>query len=327
MNVDPLVFALDESRPLASTAAAGMKLELSPVEVRPFGHGEHKSRPMVDVRNRTAIVIQSLCGDDVLSANDKLIRLLFFVGALREGSAAQVVVVTPYLIYARKDRQTKQRDPVTTRYVAQLFESMGTDRLVAVDVHNPAAFQNAFRIATDHVEAAIPLADHLARTLGDEPIAVVSPDIGGAKRAKRFAEILSRRVSLPVSRSVMEKFRSSGEVSGRTEMLGSVSGRVAVIVDDLIDGGGTMVRAAVACRERGATRVIACASHGVFAPAAVQLFADDAIDEVVITDTIALTRLPAHPSLTIVPLGPWLATALDNIIGGGSLDQQLEIDN
>lgn len=304
-----------------------MDLELSAVEDRPFGYGEHKSRPMVEARNRTAIVIQSLCGDGELSANDKLIRLLFLVGALRDGSAAQVVVVTPYLAYSRKDRQTKRRDPVTTRYVAQLFESMGTDRLVVVDVHNPAAFQNAFRIATDHVEAAIPLADHIARTLDRTPIAVVSPDIGGAKRAKRFAELLSGRVDSSVSRSVMEKFRSGGEVSGRTEMLGSVSGRAAVIVDDLIDGGGTMLRAAAACRERGATRVVACATHGVFGPDAVQLFADGTIDEVVITDTIAPTRLPAHRSLTVVGLGAWLATALRNIVGGGSLDEQLEIDD
>lgn len=325
--MDPLVFALDESRILATTVAAGMNLELSALEVRLFGYGEHKARPMVDVRNRTVIVIQSLCGDDELSANDRLVRLLFFVGALWEGSAAQVVVVTPYLTYARKDRQTKQRDPVTTRYVAQLFESIGTDRLVAVDVHNRAAFQNAFRITTDHVEAAIPLADHIAGTGGHEPIAVVSPDIGGAKRAKRFADILSRRVGSPVSRSVMEKFRTGGEVSGRTEMLGSVSGRVSIIVDDLIDGGGTMLRAAAACRERGATRVIACATHGAFSPAAVQLFDDDTIDEVIVTDTIAPNRLPSHPSLSVVPLGPWLATALGNIITGGSLDEQLEIDD
>ena len=323
----PLVFALAESRDLGSDVALGLGLELSPHEDRSFSHGEHKVRPLINVRDRRVVVVQTLCGDAAMSANDKLVRLLFFIATLKEAAAGEVTAVVPYMVYARKDRQTKRRDPVTTRYVAQLFGVTGADRLVAVDVHNLAAFQNAFRIPTEHVEAAIPLADELGRQLGDRPVSVVSPDLGGAKRARRFAEILSRRVDADIEGAVMEKYRSRGDISGRLQLLGEVEGCDAVIVDDLIDGGGTMLRAAAAAREQGATRVFACATHGAFGPDAVRLFDNDMIDRVVVTDSILQDRLPPHASLVVVPIGGWLARALAAMLSGGSVAELLEIDD
>ena len=148
-----MLFALEASRPFAEKVSRGLKLDLSPHEEREFEDGEHKARPLVNVRNRHVYVIHSLYGEPGATANDKLCRLLFFIGALKDAAAASVTAITPYLCYARKDRKTKPRDPVTTRYVAALFEAVGTDRIVAIDVHNLMAYQNAFRCRTEHLEA------------------------------------------------------------------------------------------------------------------------------------------------------------------------------
>ena len=135
------------------------------------------------------------------SAADKLCRLLFFIGALKDAGAARVTAVTPYLCYARKDRRTKARDPVTTRYLAKLFESVGTDMIVTLDVHNPSAFENAFRCRTITATAA-PLFVDYAKLLADRPLAVISPDTGGAKRAELFREALEEARGEPIGKGL-----------------------------------------------------------------------------------------------------------------------------
>ena len=135
-------------------------------------------------------VLHSLHGDAGESANDKLCRLLFFCGALKDAGAACVTAVTPYLCYARKDRRTKPNDPVTTRYVAAMFEAVGADRVITLEVHNVAAFENAFRCPTWHIESGPLMAAHFAPLLRDERVASVSPDAGGAKRAEQFRQAM-----------------------------------------------------------------------------------------------------------------------------------------
>src|SRR5262249_28338277 len=174
--------------------AARLGLALSAHEERTFEGGEYKLRPLVNVRGRAVYVIQALNGDDRYSANDKLCRLLFFIAGLKGASAAGVTAVLPYLCYARKDRKTQPRDPVTTRYIAQLFEAVGTDRVVTLDVHNLAAFQNAFRCSTDHLEARQLFVAHFADRLAGEALVVLSPDVGGMKRADAFRQALERKL-------------------------------------------------------------------------------------------------------------------------------------
>ncbi|HSJ80246.1 MAG TPA: ribose-phosphate pyrophosphokinase-like domain-containing protein, partial [Thiobacillus sp.] len=147
------LFALDASRAYGERVATALGVALSSHEEREFEDGEHKARPLENVRGKDVYVIQSLYGEPGMSANDKLVRLLFFIGALKDASAGRVTAVCPYLAYSRKDRKTKSRDPVSSRYVAQLFEAVGSDRMVTLDVHNPAAYQNAFRIPAEHLEA------------------------------------------------------------------------------------------------------------------------------------------------------------------------------
>ncbi|MCU0274288.1 MAG: ribose-phosphate pyrophosphokinase [Acidimicrobiales bacterium] len=334
MNVvAPLLFSLGSSRMLGEDVAVRLGVQLAPHEEREFDGGEHKSRPLVGVRGRDVYVLASLDGDDDASANDKLCRLLFLIGALRQAGAGTVTAVCPYLCYSRKDRQTKARDPVTTRYVAQMFEAVGTDRLVTLDVHNLAAFQNASRNATEHLEATQLFVDHIVAATGGsagaDELVVVSPDIGGVKRAGRLRDRLAAVLGRPVELAFTEKFRSSGVVSGRDEVLGDVEGRTAIVIDDLISSGGTMARVAAALRSQGAASVTLCATHGLFTPAAARLFASDAVDAVVVTDSVrprtGLTvggRVP----LVVLPVGGLLAEAIDRMHRGGSLSELLHLD-
>jgi len=288
-----ILFALKASHDYGASIARALEIPLSEVEEREFEDGEHKARPLVDVRGRDVVVVHSLYGEPGQSANDKLCRLLFFIGALKESGAASVTAVTPYLCYARKDRQTKLHDPVTTKYVAGLFEAVGTDRVMTIDVHNLAAFQNAFRCRTDHLEANPLFVKHFAPLVGSERVAVVSPDIGGTKRAEEFRRLISAELSTEASAAFVEKRRSGGVVSGDT-LVGDVAGRVAIVIDDLISTGTTLIRAARACRNAGASRVYAAATHGLFTGDAARIIADSLIDALAVTDTVPPFRLTGH---------------------------------
>ena len=320
------LFALEATRPFAERVAARLGKQLSAHEERDFEDGEHKARPLESVRGRSCYVVQSLHGGPEQSANDKLCRLLFFLGALKDASAASVTAVVPYLCYARKDRKTKPRDPVTTRYLACLFEAVGVDRVVTLDVHNLAAFQNSFRCRTDHLTALPLFVERFAPVVRDEPVVVVSPDIGGAKRARAFAEALERAVEREIPSAFVEKHRSGGVVTGGA-FAGDVQGRVAIIIDDLISSGGTILRAAHACRELGAREVHAVATHGLFAEGASGMIADAALEQVVVTDSVPPFRLdPATvgDKLCVLDSAPLFAEAIRRIHEGGSLTALLD---
>lgn len=309
---DPLLFALG-NRPLADAVAARLGLAVAPHEERPFQGGEHKARPLAEVSGRDIYVIDSLNGEAGFSANDKLIRLLFFTGALKDARAARVTAVVTYLAYSRKDRRTKARDPVNSRYLAALFESVGTDCIMTVEVHNVSAFENAFsRCRPEHLPIAGLLADYFAVEFADVDLAVVSPDAGGAKRAELFRTHLEQHLGRPVAKAIMDKHRSMGTVTGSL-FAGDVAGRTAIIVDDLISSGTTIMRTAEACRKAGAARVIAAAAHAMFT-AASPLFGPEGPDGIVVTDSIPLPAdLPEAAAGRITVVG--IAGFLGDIIG------------
>jgi ribose-phosphate pyrophosphokinase len=311
------LFALGATRPLGEAVGRLLGVGLARHEERDFEDGEHKSRTLEGVSGADVYVLHSLHGDDEESGNDKLCRLLFFCAALRDASAARVTAVAPYLCYARKDRRTKPRDPVITRYVAQMFEALGVDRIVALDVHNPAAFENAFRARTEHVEALPLLVEHLAPTLAGRGAVVLSPDLGGGKRAERLRQALEAALERPVSFALMEKHRSGGVVSGEL-FAGEVDGRTVVILDDLISTGSTLARAARASRERGAAHVIVAATHGLFVDGAPALFGEEAIDRIVTTNTVPPFRVPdgRRAKLTVLDVAPLLAEAVGRLHAG-----------
>jgi ribose-phosphate pyrophosphokinase len=320
------VFALGATRGWGESVAARMGLALSLHEEREFEDGEHKARPLASVRDRDVFVLHSLYGDAQQTVADKLCRLLFFIGALKDASAAKVTAVVPYLGYARKDRKTQPRDPVTTRYVAALFEAVGTDRVVTLDVHNLAAYQNAFRCRADHLEANGLFVAHFAPLVGSREAVVVSPDAGGIKRAERFRQRLAGALGRPVAAAFAEKHRSQGVVSGEL-IVGDVAGRCAIILDDLIGTGTTIARTVRACRGLGAASVYAAASHGLFVGDAQRVLADEGLTGIVVTDTVPPFRLgagAARDKLTVLATAPLVADALQRIHGGGSLTQLLD---
>ncbi|HEX9208245.1 MAG TPA: ribose-phosphate pyrophosphokinase [Steroidobacteraceae bacterium] len=322
MHAGPLLFAPLATRPFGERMAAVLGIELAPLEEREFEGGEHKTRPLVSVRGRTVYVVQSLSGDASGSANDRLCRLLFLIAGLRDGGAARITACLPYLAYARKDRRTKERDPVNSRYVAQLFEAVGVDHVIAIDVHNIAAFENAFRCSVDLLEAAPLLAERIVSAADGRPIAIVSPDFGGAKRAQRVQDLVAARTDLDVGFAVFEKRRSSGVVSGDL-LVGPVAGRHVVLVDDLISAGTTMLRAVQCCRAAGALSVSAFATHGVFAPGAERLLGPDGPDRLWVTDTLLPVRLQAAAGsaarLEVLPVAPLFAEAVRRIEAGESV--------
>lgn len=324
-----MVFALGASRDFGARVASALGMSLAVHEERAFEDGEHKTRPLVNVRGRDVFVVHSLHGDQEESANDKLCHLLFFIGALKDAAAARVTALVPYLCYARKDRKTKPRDPVTTRYVAALFEAVGTDRIVTLDVHNLAAYQNAFRCGTDHLEARRVFVDYFTPRLAESAVVVVSPDVGGVKRADAFREMLAHDLGRDVPLAVMEKTRSAGVVSGEA-LVGDVDGRVVILVDDLVSTGTTLARAAAACRARGATRVIAAVTHGLFTEEANIRLAEPVLEEIVVTDTLPsfrLTRPDVRRKLVTLEAAPIFAAAARCIHEGGSIVELLGLSS
>lgn len=313
-------FALNASADLGAAVAHALGQPLAAHEERAFEDGEHKTRPLESVEGAEVFVLQSLHGGPALSPDDKLCRLLFFIGALKDAGAARVTAVVPYLCYARKDRRTKPNDPVTVRYVAALFEAVGTDAVVTLEVHNPAAFENAFRCRTVALTAA-PLFVDYAEGLGPEPLCVISPDPGGVKRAELFREALETRLGRPVGKAFVDKHRSAGVVSGEL-LVGDVAGTTALIVDDLISTGGTLLRAARAARAAGARRAIALVTHGLFMPGAAEAVADPAIDQLLVTDAVPCFRLEGSAAIAkvrVLPAAPMLAETIRRLHEGRSL--------
>lgn len=316
----PLIFTLESSRWFAERVSRQLGLSLPPHEERNFEDGEHKCRPLTSVRQADVCVLHSLFSAPSESANDKLCQLLFFLATLRDADAARVTAVVPYLCYTRKDRRTQPRDPVTTRYVAQLFEAVGVDRVVTLDVHNPAAFQNAFRCHTELLAAKSLFLEHFLPLAAESEVVVVSPDIGGMKRAERFRQALAQALQKEVPATFMKKTRHENQVSSGT-VVGDLQDRTAIVVDDLLSTGTTLSRAARSCREQGARRVYAAATHGLLVDKNL-LSQDPQWDQLVLTNTV----LPAAPdpspgtnTVCVLDAAPLFAEAIRRLHSGDSL--------
>jgi ribose-phosphate pyrophosphokinase len=321
MTDDLYLFALSETRDFGDAVASALGTSLSSHAEDEFDDGEHATRPLINVRDKDVYVLQSMYDAPDLSVNDKLCRLVFFCGALRDAAAARVTAVMPYLGYQRKDRKTQPRDPVTTRYLASIIEAVGVDRVLAMDVHNLAAFQNAFRVRTDHLEARPLLLDHVVEASNGRDLVVISPDEGGVKRAHRFAKTLRAQVDVPVSVAFVEKVREAHRVSGGT-LVGDVEGRVAIIVDDIISTGTTIRRATEACVRENAGAVFAVATHGVFVGNAPSILDTPALNGIFVTNTIPPFRLngtPVAEKLTVCDASDRMARAIAAIHSGGSV--------
>ena len=281
-----MIFALESDTEFACALSEKLGLDISPHELRIFEDGEHKIRPLHSVQGRDVYVLGSALSRHGSSVHDELCRLLFLLGALRDAGAARLTVLMPYLCYSRKDRKTKLYDPTTTQYVARLIETMGVDLVVTVDVHNISAFQNAFRIPTEHVEAAAFLVSELRGELEEGRVTVFSPDLGGIKRAQKFREVLFQALGIRASFALLYKERSHDIVT-TGDMIGSVDRHDVVIVDDMIATGTTMLKAAESCLCRGAKRVFLLATHALLTGDARHTLLDASIHRIIVSNTVS----------------------------------------
>lgn len=320
-RLDPCLLALSESRSLAAAIAHDAGVALAALEERRFEDGEFKLRPLQSVRGRSAYVLQALAATPDVPLCERLVRFLFLINGLRDAGASQRIALVPYLAFARKERRTQLRDPVNTRYVAELFEASGVDRLVALDVHNPAALDNSFRIPVDHLSALPMFVDHLAARLAPTGLAIASPDIGGIKRAQIFRELLEARLGREVELAFIEKRRAKGVVSGGT-LVGNVADCEVIVLDDLCATGGTLIRAAGVCRQAGAAAVHVAVTHWPLAVGLDNLMRSDDITSIVTTDSVCLPLAvaPAQAGkLTMLSIAPLFGQAVGRMEAGKPL--------
>lgn len=319
------LFALHATRRLGEAIAREADTSLDPIEEREFPGGEHKSRPLVSVRNEDVYVVQSLNAGEGQSPADRLVRLLFFLATCRDNGAARVTAIVPYMAFMRKEVQTKARDPITSRYVATLFEAVRPDTVITLEAHNKAAFQNAFRCPTLHLDMHSLFAGALSRLIDPGKVVLLSPDSGGMKRASLLLESLVSDGHAKPTLAMMEKHRSDDVVTGDL-FAGDVKGANVVIVDDIISTGGTILRAAEAARARGAKRVLAVATHGLFNEASEALFSGKTIDRLIVSDSAgfdAIDSAEARGRLAIVSCAPLFAETIKRLHGGGSIHRLL----
>jgi ribose-phosphate pyrophosphokinase len=325
----PALFALSESRALAAAVGREADLKLASLEERSFEAGEFKLRPLESVRGRTAFVLQSLAGTHDAPVSERFIRFLFLLNGLRDAGASQRVALVPYLAFARQDQRTELRDPINTRYVAQLLEASGVDRLVALDVHNPAALENAFRIPVDHLSALPMMVDYFATHFAHTDLAIASPDVGGIKRAQIFRERLEIRVKRELELVFIEKRRSHDVVSGG-RLVGNAAGRTVIVLDDLCATGGTLLRAANACHGAGAADVHVAVTHAPLAAGLRSVMDADSIASLVTTDSVGnpfqLANIPAASAgkLVVLPIAPLIVQAVRRMVSGRHLAPLLE---
>ena len=272
------IFSGNANPELAAKIAAFLETPLSKCKTTRFSDGESFVEINENVRGVDAFVIQPTCSP----VNDNVMELLIMCDALRRASAGSITAVIPYYGYARQDRKVAPRTPITSKLVADLISAAGVTRVVSMDLH-AGQIQGFFNIPFDHLFAMpVMLEDYLKKNF-DSNTVFVSPDAGGVERARAYSKRLN------ASLAIIDKRRERANVSEVMNLIGDVKGRECVILDDMIDTAGTLVGAAKALMEEGATRVVACATHGVLSGPAVQRIIDSPLSEVVVTDTIPLT--------------------------------------
>jgi len=264
-------------RGLAEAIAASLKTKLSEAEVKRFSDGETWVEIEDNVRGADVFVVQPTC----YPANEHLMELLIIIDALKRASADRITAVMPYYGYARQDRKVSPRTPITSKLVADLLTAAGADRVLTMDLH-AGQIQGFFDIPVDHLFAKPVLLEHLKEKFGDGEVVVVSPDAGGAERARSFAKHLRAPMAM------IDKRRSKPNESDVMHIIGDVEGMNALIVDDIIDTGGTMVKAAEALTKNGAVGVYASCTHPVLSGPAISRIEESLIKEVIVTDTIPL---------------------------------------
>jgi ribose-phosphate pyrophosphokinase len=298
------------NRPLAEEISHILSTPLTELTCKRFSDGEIFVKILESSRGADAFVIQPTCAP----VNDTLMETLILVDALRRSSAQRITLVLPYYGYARQDKKLGPREPVTAKLVANLMTTAGIDRLLTIDLHAEqiGAF---FDVPVDHLPAAPIIAEYLIdQDLCGPGVVVVSPDVGGTARARRLAE----RLGSPLA--IISKRRPEPNKTEVMEVIGTVKGKTAVMIDDMIDTAGSVATGAVALKERGAKRVFACCTHAVLSGGAIERIEESPIEELVITNTIPTHHLGSD-KVVCLSVAPLLARAIQRIHEGRSVSE------
>ena len=304
MNIhgkDIKIFAANSSKELAKKIADQMGLPLGRCEVSTFSDGEIAVSIHETVRGSDVFIIQSTNAP----VNNNLMELLIMIDAMKRASAGRITAVMPYYGYARQDRKSKSRDPITAKLVADLITAAGADRVLTMDLH-AAQIQGFFNIPLDHLVGMPILAREFVKK-EIEDLVVVSPDLGSVTRARNFANYLDAPIA------IIDKRRPKANVCEVMNIIGDINGKNVVIIDDIIDTAGTLCNAANALKERGAKSVRACATHGVLSGPAIQRIQDSAIEELILLDTIQLPEEKHIDKIDVVTVAEVFAEAIKRI--------------
>ena len=297
------IFSGNASRPLSQGICQHLGVTQGEAVVSAFSDGEIRVQIQEHVRGRDVFLINSTSPP----VNQHLMELLILIDAARRASAGRITAVIPYFGYARQDRKDKARVPITAKLVANLITAAGADRVLTVDLHC-GQIQGFFDIPVDHLAADIVFCDTLKREGLQENLVVVSPDMGSVGRAREFAS----RLGAPIA--IVDKRRPRENVSEVMNVIGNVEGKNALLLDDMIDTGGTLVKAATAIKDFGALSVRACATHTVFSGPALDYIENSVLEELLVCDSVPLTpRAAANPAIRVLSLAPLIGEAIRRI--------------
>ncbi len=308
MNIhgkDIKIFAANSTVRVSEQIAECLGLPLGKSEVSTFSDGEITVSLFESVRGSDCFIIQSTCAP----VNNNIMEMLIMIDAMKRASAARITAVIPYFGYARQDRKAKARDPISAKLVADLITTAGADRVLTMDLHVPQ-IQGFFNIPVDHLLGAPVLSNYLKDRIGDnvDEYVAVSPDLGSVTRARTFAT----RLGCPLA--IVDKRRQKANVSEVMNIIGDVRGKKVILIDDMVDTAGTLCNSAQALIDKGgATEVTACATHGVLSGPAIERLQNSCIKELILLDTIPLPPEKAIPKITLLPVAPLFAEAIERI--------------
>ena len=295
------LFTGNANRALAEEIAQYLRVPVSDAEVTRFSDGEVYVQVNENVRGADVFLIQPTCPP----VNDTLMELLIMVDAMRRASARRITAVLPYYGYARQDRKVQPRVPISARLVADLLEAAGIDRLLALDLH-AGQIQGFFNVPVDHLFAAPVIIDYLGKKDLRDPV-IVSPDAGGVERARAIAKRLN------ASLAIIDKRREGPGSAMAMHLIGDVRGKDAVVIDDMIDTAGTLIQAVTALEREGARRILACGVHAVLSGPAVDRIGTSPLEEIVVTNSVPVSREKRAARVTVLSVAPLLGEAIRRI--------------
>ncbi len=306
------VFAGNSNRNFADKVCKELGKHVNNCDVNTFSDGEINVNITETVRGLDVYIIQSTNNP----VNDNLMELLILIDAMKRASAGRINAVIPYYGYARQDRKTKAREPITAKLIADILTVAGADRVISMDLH-AAQIQGYFDIPVDHLTGVPTMADYFKNIIHKDTV-VVSPDLGGVTRARAFANILD----LPIA--IIEKRRPQANVSEVMSVIGDIEGKDVILIDDIIDTAGTIAKAASALKSFGAKKVYGCATHGVLSGPAIERIQESELEKFIVTDTIALTEEKRIDKIDVVSVAPLFAEAIRRIHGNESVSKIFE---